>query len=159
MQGIENITEKGLRKAIRVTGYRWVPYPPEVCFIHIASQLEAPAEWDLLIMHVWPLSSTRKKKGSLSRILINLGGQIHNCRAMVYQYQKDSQYCWFLTDYPRIWINWRLTSYDSGTRIGITVAREQTAVLLDDLWWKMRYQKQLGKDLKKMLDHLQTYLA
>lgn len=156
MQVMDYITENGLKNAAKVSRQIWVPYPPELCFTKIASQLEVPANWDPCIMHVWPLSDTRNEKGSLSRILINLGGQIHNCRAMIYKYQPYSCFSWFLTDHPRIWVNWRTMPQNSGTYIGITIAREQTAPLFDKLWWKVRYQIRLAMYLEKMLNQLKS---
>ena len=122
----------------------WVPYSQERCFTKIVSQLETPADWDPFIMHVWPLSGTRNQYGSTSRILINLAGYIHNCRAVMYQYQPNSCFSWFLTDHPRIWVSWTLSKQNSGTQVGITIAREQTTTLLEKLWWKIRYQIRLA---------------
>ncbi len=77
MQMMDNTGRNELKTAFKVSRQIWVPYPLEVCFAQMASQLEAPAKWDPFILHVWPLSPIRNQKGSISRILINLGGQIH----------------------------------------------------------------------------------
>ena len=158
MQVMDYITGNGLKNAAKVSRQIWVPYPPELCFTKIASQLEAPANWDSFILHVWPLSDTRNEKGSLSRILINLGGQIHNCRAMIYEYQPYSCFSWFLTDHPRVWVSWRLTPHHSGTHISITIVREYATSLFEKLWWKVRYQVRLATYLEKMLNQFRSEL-
>jgi hypothetical protein len=47
---------------------------------------------------------------------------------------------------------------NSGTNIGITIAREQTSPLFDKLWWKVRYQAPLATYLEKMLYQFRSEL-
>jgi hypothetical protein len=151
MQVIDNLPRAELNKALRVSKQIWVNASTELCFASIANQLEAPADWNPLILHVWPVSITRNQKGSASRILFNLAGHIIQTGAMIYQYQPYSYFSWFLTDNPRKWIGWRLSPETPGTAIGITIAWEQTSTLMGKLWWKLRYQRRLECDWRKYL--------
>jgi hypothetical protein len=158
MQVIDSLPRAELNKSLRVSKKIWVNASAELCFARIANQLEAPADWNPLILHVWPVSIIRNQKGSASRILVNLAGHIIQTGAVIYQYQPYNHFSWFLTDNPRKWIDWRLSPETPGTDIGITIAWEQTSTLMGKLWWKLRYQRRLERDLEKMLTQLKETL-
>jgi hypothetical protein len=153
-----NFPRTELKKPVSVSKQIWVKAPIELCFASIAGQLEAPSDWDPLILLVWPVSLKRNQQGSASRILFNFAGHIIHSGAMIYQYQPYSYFSWYLNDSPHIWISWRLSPENSGTAIGITIAREKTRPLPGKIWWKLRYQRQLESDLVKMLTLLKNTL-
>ncbi len=70
--------------------------PAGLCFETIAKQLERPASWDTLIVHVWPVSILRSQAGATSRVLVNFGGQLFHSAAMISQYEPDRVVSWVL---------------------------------------------------------------
>lgn len=136
-----------------------VEAPVELCFSRIAGQLESPAEWDPLTIHAWPISATRNRKGAVSLVLLDLGGDITHSGAMIYQYEPYHEFAWSTTGYPRIWMKWNLTSLtDSSTLIRLGTAREQDRYYIDKLWWKLRHQRKLEGDIGKTLKRLKEVL-
>jgi hypothetical protein len=156
MQIPDSRNSLAFKNAQRISDHIWINANTELCFSRITSQLESPAEWDPLILHVWPVSIKRKREGATSRILLNIAGQIIHTGAMIYHHKPNNHFSWFLTNQPCIWVSWRLTPDNLGSAVGITVAREQTQFLMGKLWWKLKYQRRLERDLDKMLKQLKN---
>ena len=96
--------------------------PDGLCFRNIATQLEHPAEWDLLILHVWPVSSMRIQAGATSYTYIKFLGKKSHALATVTVYKPKHTVSWALSGDYEMRIYWQLEPKSTGTLVSVTLA-------------------------------------
>ena len=122
----DNLSGNGMNEAHKVSKEIVVEAPLDLCFASISRQLESPAEWDPLTIHAWPISLTRNRKGAVSLVLLDLGGDILHSGARIDQYKPYTSFSWHTTGSPRIRMSWSLSSQTTReTTINLTTIREQ----------------------------------
>lgn len=132
----------------------FIGVPDGLCFSTVAKQLEHPAEWDLLIFHVWPVSGSRLQEGATSYVFFNLLGKTIHALATIYRYRPKNTISWTLSGNPKVWVCWRLKPKDNGTFVRVTLAWQTHGWLADFSLYQTLQRKKVERLLTKMLFRL-----
>jgi hypothetical protein len=143
-------------KTIAVSKDIFIGVSVETCFSIVASQLEAPARWDPIIVDVKPLSKSRRRKGTTSQVTLNICGKRIQSLAVISLYYAIFAIGWVSTEKPRFQENWRLKLHSNGTIVRLTLLKE-----IDS--WAMRYlyrtiyRLRMRRDLLRTLTQFKTF--
>ncbi|MDD5289439.1 MAG: hypothetical protein PHY28_10065 [Dehalococcoidales bacterium] len=124
------------------------------CFSTIAKQLEHPAEWDLLILHVWPVSSLRVQARATSYVFIDFLGKKFHALATVSEYKPKNKVSWTLSGDYEIRIYWQLEPKINGTLIRVTLAWQAHGWFIGSPLYRTMQRKGVERLLSRMLVRL-----
>jgi hypothetical protein len=155
---LNEVTKHRPDKAMAISREVFIAASVEGCFDTIAKQLEQPAEWDVLIHCVWPLSTVRGRVGTVSRALVHFCGQVFHSSAVITVYQPNSALSWVLTGYPEICVSWKLKPNLNGTIVCLSLTWEAPGWVLSRFLCKIMHGKRVKRDLGKMLIQLKRII-
>jgi len=136
----------------------FVAAPVELCFLMIASQLEQPREWDLIVVNARPVSKVRGQIGATSQVTLNLGGKEIGAVATISRYHPNRAMSWVLTTKPKVREDWRLELKEHQTVVRVTLAYEVSGWFMGHLPGKMARRRKVEHDLDKTLTQLKAVL-
>jgi len=153
-----NVAKIGRNTTVLTPKQIFIAAPVELCFRMIASQLEQPREWDLIVINARPVSHVRGQIGATSQVTLNVGGKNLDAPATISRYRPNRAMSWVLTTKPKVREDWRLELASHGTMVSVSLAYEVSGRVIGRFLDRAMRRKKLRQDLDIMLTHLKTVL-
>ena len=128
--------------------------PIEHCFDVIASQLEQPCQWDLILFNAQPVSDIRRQTGATSQVILNLGGRKVDSQATISYYRPNRSISWITTGKPKVKEDWRLDMKPGSTLVQVSLALELNSSILERFIYKATRWKRVEEDMGKTLSQI-----
>jgi len=133
------------------TRHIYINTPDGPCYRRIATQLEQTAKWDLMVLHMQPISSNRINVGATTYLYIDFLGKKFHGLATVSELRAKNTVSWNLTGGIEMRIYWRIIPEKNGTSVSITLAWKDNSRLADLSVYRALQRKRVDLLLDKML--------
>lgn len=125
--------------------------PDGPCYRRIATQLERPAKWDLMVLHMQPISSNRINVGATTYLYIEFLGKKFHGLATVSELRAKNTVSWTFKGDIEIRVYWRIAPEKNGTSVSITLAWKDDSWFADLRVYRALQRKKADRLLDKML--------
>jgi hypothetical protein len=141
-------------KAIFVSQEVVIKAEAKSCFNLLTKRLEENIQWDPMITNVEPISDSKCRPGSISRLTLNLASRQLKSPAVITSYKTNHELSWVLAEHPKVKESWFLMSTIGGTVIKAILGYEIKGWFLNRLVQKLVWKKKLEEILQQKLSKL-----
>lgn len=147
-------------KGVIISEKVFVAAEPEYCFELLMDQLEESQIWDPMLVEVYPVSKTRQRKDTISRLTFNLGGKKLDTLAILGKCDAgrkgSKKIVWVSNNEVIIKEEWLLEPENNGTMVHFTL-KYTFPGKLGRLKEKMISKKNVAQDVAYMVHQFRAF--